>query len=75
MEIFSYQRSLPTGFFRLKGNIRLKVMVRSGNVIEIIESLEFWFTFMVAESVNGLFGKRWVILILDPLVLFVVLGL
>ena len=75
MEIFSYHRSFPTGFLRLNGNIRLSVIVKSGNVTEIMESLEDWFTFMVAESVNGLFGKRCVILILEPFVLFVVFGL
>ena len=68
MEIFSYQRSFPTGCFRLKGKIRLIVIVISGNVSEIVESFERWFTFMVAEILNGLFGKRCVILILDPLV-------
>ena len=65
MEIFSYQRSFPTAFFRLNGKIRLIVIVISGNVSEIVESFERWFTFMVAEILNGLFGKRCVILILD----------
>ena len=44
MEIFSYQRSFPTGCFRLKGKIRLIVTVMLGKVTAIEESRVVWFT-------------------------------
>ena len=38
MEIFSYQRALPTAFLRLNGYRRLKLMFRSGKVRLMVES-------------------------------------
>ena len=69
MEIFSYQRSFPTGCFRLKGKIRLIVTVMLGKVTAIEESRVVWFILIVPEIVNGLFGKRFVTL-MDELFVF-----
>ena len=63
MEIFSYQRSLPTARFRLKGKVRLIVMVMLGSVTAIEESRVVWLILMFAEMVNGLLAKRFVMLI------------
>jgi hypothetical protein len=43
----------------------------SGRVTEMEESLERWFTFIVADKLKGLLGKRCERLTLDPLVLLV----
>ena len=68
MEIFSYQRSLPTARLRLKGKVRLIVMVMLGSVTAMEESRVVWLILMFAEMVNGLLGKRFVMLIEELLV-------
>ena len=72
MAIFSYQRSLPIGFFRLKGKIFVMVTVKLGKVKEIEESRFTWLTFIVPEIVNGLFGKRLVMLTDELVVLLLI---
>ena len=57
MEMFSYHRTLPIGFFLLKGYIRLMEMLRSGKVKLIVESLETWLISMLPEMLKGLSGN------------------
>ena len=57
MEIFSYQRSEPAAFFRLKGKIRLRLMFRSGKVSDTVESRVLCETLKVLDSVRPMSGN------------------
>ena len=57
MAIFSYQRSLPTAFLRLKGLKRASEMFSDGSVMEMLLSRMFCERFMVLESVSPMSAK------------------
>ena len=69
MEIFSYQRSEPAAFFRLKGKIRLRLMFRSGKVSDTVESRVLCETLKVLDSVRPMSGNVREYLTLEVLVL------